>query len=88
VDSESVNIAITSALASLKNSVKQFENRETPDNLLALSREDLLIDPEEIELIIRQSFLYQTRPLDERTEITREIVKVIDGAIDRLENEV
>lgn len=88
MDSESVNVAINSAISSLNQALKDFGNRENPDSLLNLHQEELLVKEEEIELIVRQSFLYQTRPLEERSEITKEIVKVIDGAIERMQNEI
>lgn len=87
-DSESVNIAIDSAMRSLNKAIEQFRKREHPDSLLDLSQEELMVKPDDVELIVRQAFLYQTRPLEERNEITREITKTIDNALERMQNEV
>ncbi len=88
MDSESVNIAIESAINALSKAVNEYKENEMPDSLLGLNKEDLIVKEDEIELIVRQAFLYQTRPIEERNEITKEIVKVIDGAIERLQNEI
>ena len=50
-ENENVQIAIQSAIESMNN----------------ISKEELIIDEDEFDRIIRQSFLYQTRDVENRT---------------------
>jgi hypothetical protein len=67
-ENENVQIAIQSAIESMNN----------------ISKEELIIDEDELDRIIRQSFLYQTRDVENRTEITKDIQMIIQTAVDKL----
>ena len=67
-ENENVQIAIQSAIESMNN----------------ISKEELIIDEDELDRIIRQSFLYQTRDVENRTEITKDIQIIIQTAVDKL----
>ena len=67
-ENENVHIAIQSAIES-KNSI---------------SKEELIIKEDELDRIIRQSFLYQTRDVENRSEITKDIQSIIQNAVDNL----
>lgn len=67
-ENENVQIAIQSAINSLKN----------------INKEELIINENDIDIIIRQSFLYQTRDVENRTEITKDIQTIIQKAVDNL----
>ena len=67
-ENENVHIAIQSAIESM--------NR--------ISKEELIIKEDELDRIIRQSFLYQTRDVENRSEITKDIQMIIQSAVDNL----
>jgi hypothetical protein len=67
-ENENVQIAIQSAIESLNK----------------ISKEELIIDEDELDRIIRQSFLYQTRDVENRSEITKDIQLIIQNAVDNL----
>jgi len=67
-ENENVHIAIQSAIDSMKS----------------ISREELIIKEDELDRIIRQSFLYQTRDVENRSEITKDIQSIIQNAVDNL----
>ena len=67
-ENENVQIAIQSAIESMNN----------------ISKEELIIDEDEFDRIIRQSFLYQTRDVENRTEITKDIQIIIQTAVEKL----
>ena len=67
-ENENVQIAIQSAIESLNK----------------ISKEELIIDEDEWDRIIRQSFLYQTRDVENRSEITKDIQSIIQNAVDNL----
>lgn len=67
-ENENVQIAIQSAIESLKK----------------ISKEELIIGKDELDMIIRQSFLYQTRDVENRSEITKDIQLIIQNAVDNL----
>lgn len=67
-ENENVQIAIQSAIESMNK----------------ISKEELIIDEDELDRIIRQSFLYQTRDVENRTEITKDIQIIIQTAVDKL----
>ena len=67
-ENENVQIAIQSAIESMNN----------------ISKEELIIDEDELDRIIRQSFLYQTIDVENRTEITKDIQIIIQTAVDKL----
>ena len=67
-ENENVQIAIQSAIESMNN----------------ISKEELIIDEDELDRIIRQSFLYQTRDVENRTEITKDIQMIIQTAVNKL----
>ena len=67
-ENENVHIAIQSAIESMKS----------------ISKEELIIKEDELDRIIRQSFLYQTRDVENRSEITKDIQSIIQNAVDNL----
>ena len=67
-ENENVHIAIQSAIESMKG----------------ISQEELIINEDELDRIIRQSFLYQTRDVENRSEITKDIQMIIQSAVDNL----
>ena len=67
-ENENVHIAIRSAIESMNS----------------ISKEELIIKEDELDRIIRQSFLYQTRDVENRSEITKDIQGIIQGAVDNL----
>jgi hypothetical protein len=67
-ENENVQIAIQSAIESMKS----------------ISKEELIINKDQLDMIIRQSFLYQTRDVENRSEITRDIQTIIQTAVDNL----
>ena len=67
-ENENVHIAIQSAIESMKG----------------ISQEELIINEDELDRIIRQSFLYQTRDVENRSEITKDIQIIIQSAVDNL----
>lgn len=67
-ENENVQIAIESAIESMDS----------------ISKEELIINKDQLDMIIRQSFLYQTRDVENRNEITRDIQKIIQTAVDSL----
>jgi len=67
-ENENVQIAIQSAIESMKS----------------ISKEELIINEDELDRIIRQSFLYQTRDVENRSEITKDIQLIIQNAVDNL----
>jgi hypothetical protein len=67
-ENENVQIAIQSAIESMKS----------------ISKEELIINKDQLDMIIRQSFLYQTRDVENRSEITRDIQAIIQTAVDNL----
>jgi hypothetical protein len=67
-ENENVHIAIQSAIESMKS----------------ISKEELIINEDELDRIIRQSFLYQTRDVENRSEITKDIQLIIQNAVDNL----
>ena len=50
----------------------------------SISKEELIINEDELDRIIRQSFLYQTRDVENRSEITKDIQLIIQNAVDNL----
>jgi hypothetical protein len=50
----------------------------------SISKEELIIKEDELDRIIRQSFLYQTRDVENRSEITKDIQSIIQNAVDNL----
>jgi predicted transcriptional regulator len=50
----------------------------------SMSKEELIIKEDELDRIIRQSFLYQTRDVENRSEITKDIQSIIQNAVDNL----
>ena len=67
-ENENVHIAIQSAI----------------DSMNSISKEELIIKEDELDRIIRQSFLYQTRDVENRSEITKDIQGIIQSAVDNL----
>jgi len=67
-ENENVHIAIQSAIEAMNT----------------ISKEELIIKEDELDRIIRQSFLYQTRDVENRSEITRDIQSIIQSAVDNL----
>jgi hypothetical protein len=67
-ENENVHIAIQSAIESMNS----------------ISKEELIIKEDELDRIIRQSFLYQTRDVENRSEITKDIQSIIQNAVDNL----
>jgi hypothetical protein len=67
-ENENVHIAIQSAIESMKG----------------ISQEELIINEDELDRIIRQSFLYQPRDVENRSEITKDIQMIIQNAVDNL----
>lgn len=67
-ENENVSIAIQSAI----------------DSMHGISKEELIIKVDELDRIIRQSFLYQTRDVENRSEITKDIHNIIQTAVDDL----
>jgi hypothetical protein len=67
-ENENVHIAIQSAIESMKG----------------ISQEELIINEDELDRIIRQSFLYQTRDVENRSQITKDIQIIIQSAVDNL----
>ena len=67
-ENENVQIAIQSAIESMNS----------------ISKEELIINKDQLDMIIRQSFLYQTRDVENRSEITRDIQTIIQTAVDNL----
>ena len=67
-ENENVQIAIQSAIESMNS----------------ISKEELIITKDQLDMIIRQSFLYQTRDVENRSEITRDIQTIIQTAVDSL----
>ena len=67
-ENENVQIAIESAIESMNS----------------ISKEELIINKDQLDMIIRQSFLYQTRDVENRSEITRDIQTIIQTAVDSL----
>ena len=67
-ENENVQIAIQSAIESMNS----------------ISKEELIINKDQLDMIIRQSFLYQTRDVENRSEITRDIQTIIQTAVDSL----
>lgn len=67
-ENENVQIAIQSAIESMKS----------------ISKEELIIKEDELDRIIRQSFLYQTRDVENRSEITKDIHSIIQNAVENL----
>ena len=64
-ENENVHIAIQSAI----------------DSMNSISKEELIIKEDELDRIIRQSFLYQTRDVENRSEITKDIQSIIQNAV-------
>jgi hypothetical protein len=67
-ENENVHIAIQSAIESMNS----------------IGKEELIIKEDELDRIIRQSFLYQTRDVENRSEITKDIQSIIQNAVDNL----
>ena len=67
-ENENVHIAIQSAI----------------DSMNSISKEELIIKEDELDRVIRQSFLYQTRDVENRSEITKDIQSIIQNAVDNL----
>jgi len=67
-ENENVHIAIQSAIESMNS----------------ISKEELIIKEDELDRIVRQSFLYQTRDVENRSEITKDIQSIIQNAVDNL----
>jgi hypothetical protein len=67
-ENENVHIAIQSAIESMNS----------------ISKEELIIKEDDLDRIIRQSFLYQTRDVENRSEITKDIQSIIQNAVDNL----
>jgi len=67
-ENENVQIAIQSAIESMNS----------------ISKKELIITKDQLDMIIRQSFLYQTRDVENRSEITRDIQTIIQTAVDSL----
>lgn len=67
-ENENVHIAIQSAIESMNS----------------ISKEELIIKEDELDRIIRQCFLYQTRDVENRSEITKDIQGIIQNAVDNL----
>lgn len=67
-ENENVQIAIQSAI----------------DSMNSIGKEELIIKKDEIDRIVRQSFLYQTRDIENRSEITKDIQIIIQSAVDNL----
>jgi len=65
---ENVHIAIQSAIESMNS----------------ISKEEFIIKEDDLDRIIRQSFLYQTRDVENRSEITKDIQSIIQNAVDNL----
>jgi L-ribulose-5-phosphate 3-epimerase UlaE len=72
IEKESVEVAVESAKKIL-NSIEKSERVITEDDL---------------DLIIRQSFLYQFRSIENRSEITKDIQNTIEKAIEKITNEI
>ena len=71
-ENENVQIAIQSAIESMNS----------------ISKEELIITKDQLDMIIRQSFLYQTRDVENRSEITRDIQTIIQTAVDSLNTKI
>jgi hypothetical protein len=54
------------------------------ESMNSISKEELIIKEDELDRIIRQSFLYQTRDVENRSEITKDIQSIIQNAVDNL----
>ena len=54
------------------------------ESMKGISQEELIINEDELDRIIRQSFLYQTRDVENRSEITKDIQMIIQSAVDNL----
>ena len=67
-ENENVDIAVQSAI----------------DSMNSISKEELIVKVDELDRIIRQSFLYQTRDVENRSEITKDIQRIIQSAVDNL----
>lgn len=72
IEKESVEVAVESALKVLH----------------VIDKENRVITEDDLDMIIRQSFLYQFRSIDNRGEITKDIQNTIEKAIERLTNEI
>jgi hypothetical protein len=68
-ENENVQIAVESAIESMSK----------------IDAEDLIIDKDDLDKIIRQSFLYQIRDIENRSEITKDIQNIIQSAVDNLD---
>jgi hypothetical protein len=67
-DKENVEVAIQSAIKSLSE----------------IPRNELLVEQTDLDEIVRQSFLYQYRAEENRSEITKSIHKIIEDAIEKI----
>jgi hypothetical protein len=67
-DKENIEVAIQSAMNSLDG----------------ISKSELLVEQIDLDEIIRQSFLYQYRAEENRSEITKSIQKIIENAIEKI----
>jgi len=72
IEKESVEVAVESALKVLH----------------VIDKENRVITEDDLDMIIRQSFLYQFRSIENRGEITKDIQNTIEKAIERLTNEI
>ena len=72
IEKESVEVAVESALKVLH----------------VIDKENRVITEVDLDMIIRQSFLYQFRSIENRGEITKDIQNTIEKAIERLTNEI
>jgi len=67
-DKENIEVAIQSAMNSLDG----------------IPKSELLVEQIDLDEIIRQSFLYQYRAEENRSEITKSIQKIIESAIEKI----
>jgi hypothetical protein len=67
-DKENIEVAIQSAMNSLEG----------------IPKSELLVEQIDLDEIIRQSFLYQYRAEENRSEITKSIQKIIENAIEKI----
>ena len=72
IEKESVEVAVESALRVLH----------------AIEKQDRVITEDDLDMIVRQSFLYQFRSIENRSEITKDIQNTIENAIEKLTNEI
>ena len=72
---------LTKWCSSLPKEEKDYFTTKIKENV---SKEELIITKDQLDMIIRQSFLYQTRDVENRSEITRDIQTIIQTAVDSL----